>query len=63
MRLIYLTTVDLYLHGVVASQAAEERNLHVWNNRCRPDDETLDADEFVGVYSQYLVNMRTYDAI
>ena len=47
--LVDLAAVDFDLHGVVAGEAAEEGDFHVGNDGSRPDDQTLDTNEFVGV--------------
>ncbi len=41
--------VDFDLEGVRAGLAAEEGGFHVWDYWGCTDDETFDADEFVGV--------------
>ena len=40
---------DFDLDGVVAGEAAEEGDLHVWDDGRGADYETLDADELVRV--------------
>ena len=49
---VNLTTVDFDLDGVVAGEAAEERNFHVGNDGCRSNDETLNAHELLGICGQ-----------
>jgi len=48
-RFIDLTTVDFNLDGVVAGEATEEGDLHIWNDGSRPDDQTLDTNEFIRI--------------
>src|SRR6267142_5949744 len=48
-RLIDLTAVDFNLDGVVTGEAAEEGDLHIGNDGSRPDDQTLDTNEFIRV--------------
>lgn len=50
LRFVDFSTINLDLHRVVASQAAEERDLHVGNYGSCADDEALDADQLVRIY-------------
>ena len=49
-RFFDFASVNFDLDGVLAGQASEECHLHVWNDGRSANYETLDADEFVGIY-------------
>ena len=48
-RFFDLAAVDFDLDSMGAGEAPEERHFHVWDDGSGADDETLDADELVGI--------------
>ena len=52
LRLVDLATVNLDLHGMIASKASEKRHLHIRDNWRGTNNETFDTDKLVGIYER-----------